>query len=181
MFVWADHQETNDQLDARYVNCLKFSIEDELNMHSVYNMEEGNQLALNVEEEKLTIRSKDRGEKGVTPFASWGGFNYDIGESSQGDKKAKDTQQDNLNQLQGRGFHRGIGYNGGKIIRYWSFRCGVYFYRGFECLNYNMQESNKGKNPSLNLVKAKNEEEEMNMKSLLVWGKLHDKEVNGDF
>ena len=37
-------------------------------------------------------------------FSSWGGFNYGIGESSQGDKKEEDTQQGNLSQARGENF-----------------------------------------------------------------------------
>ena len=35
-----DHQETDEQLATRYVNCLKFSIQDELSMHRVRSVEE---------------------------------------------------------------------------------------------------------------------------------------------
>jgi hypothetical protein len=38
------------------------------------------------------------------------------------------------------------------------FRCGVEGHRAFECPNYNMQELNQGKHPSLNLVQAENGE-----------------------
>ena len=50
--IRVDHQETNEQLVARYVNCLKFSIQDELNMHRVRNVEEVYQLALKVVEKQ---------------------------------------------------------------------------------------------------------------------------------
>ena len=46
------HEETDEQLAANYVNCLKFSIQDELSMHRVCNMEEAYQLALKVEEKQ---------------------------------------------------------------------------------------------------------------------------------
>ena len=48
--IRVDHQATNEQLAARYVNCLKFSIQDELSMHRVHNVEEAYQLALKAEE-----------------------------------------------------------------------------------------------------------------------------------
>ena len=38
--IRVDHQETDEQLAARYVNCLKFSIQDKLGMYRVCNMEE---------------------------------------------------------------------------------------------------------------------------------------------
>ena len=50
--IHVDHQETDEQLVARYVNCLKFSIHDELSMHRVRNMEEAYRLALKDEEKQ---------------------------------------------------------------------------------------------------------------------------------
>ena len=50
--IQVDHQETDEQLAARYVNCLKFSIQDELSMHRVRNVEEAYQLALKGEEKQ---------------------------------------------------------------------------------------------------------------------------------
>ena len=50
--IRVDHQETDEKLDARYVNCLKFSIQDELNMHRVHNVEDAYQLALKDEEKQ---------------------------------------------------------------------------------------------------------------------------------
>ena len=37
--IRVDHQETDEKLATRYVNYLKFSIEDEFSMHRVCNME----------------------------------------------------------------------------------------------------------------------------------------------
>ena len=48
--IHVDNQETYEKLVARYVNCLKFSIQDELSMHRVHSMEEAYQLALKAEE-----------------------------------------------------------------------------------------------------------------------------------
>ena len=47
-----DHQETDEQLAATYVNLKKNSIQDELSMHTFCNMEEAYQLALKVEEKQ---------------------------------------------------------------------------------------------------------------------------------
>jgi hypothetical protein len=148
-----DHQETDEKLVPRYVNCLKNYIQDELRMHRVRNVEEAYQLALKVEEKKNRQFSQmNRGERRGISSSSWGGFNYGRGESSQGDDKVEYTRQGNLNQLCGRGFHRGKGYGGGIGGPYVCFRCGVEGHRAFEFSNYNMKELNKGQHPSLNLV-----------------------------
>ena len=47
-----EHQEDDEQVATRYMNGLKFSIQDELNMHCVKNMEEAYQLALKAKEKK---------------------------------------------------------------------------------------------------------------------------------
>jgi hypothetical protein len=100
-----DHQETDEQLAARYVNCLKFSIQDELNMHRVQSVEEAYRLALKAEETlNRQFAQRNRGARRGTSFASHGGFNYGRGESSQGVEKAEDTRQRNPNHTRGRGF-----------------------------------------------------------------------------
>ena len=48
--IHVDHQEIDEQLVARYVNCLKFSIQAKLSMHRVHNVEEAYQLALKAQE-----------------------------------------------------------------------------------------------------------------------------------
>ena len=50
--IHVDHQETDEQLAARYMNCLKFYIRDELSMHRVRNVEEAYQLALKAKEKQ---------------------------------------------------------------------------------------------------------------------------------
>ena len=77
---------------ARYVNCLKFSIQDELSMHRVCSVEEAYQLSLK-DEEKINqqFSQRNRGAKKGTSFASRCGFNYGKGESSKGAKKEEDT------------------------------------------------------------------------------------------
>ena len=50
--ILVDHQEIDEKLVARYVNCLKFSIEDELSMLRICNVEEAYKLALKVKEKK---------------------------------------------------------------------------------------------------------------------------------
>ena len=85
-------------------------------MHRVCNVEESYQLALKVEEKQnQQFSQRNKGARKGTSSASWGGFNYGRGESSQGAEKEEDTRQGNLNQLRGRGFHRGRGYGGGRV------------------------------------------------------------------
>jgi hypothetical protein len=93
-----DHHETVEKLAIRYVNCLKFSIQDELSMHRVCSVEEAYQLSLKVEKKKRQFSKRNKGARTGTLSASWVGFNYIRGELSQGAEKAEDTQQDNMNQ-----------------------------------------------------------------------------------
>ena len=75
-------------MGERYVNCLKFSIQDELRMHRVCSIQEAYQLFLNSEEKQnWQFFQMKIGERRGTFFTSRGGFNYDKGESSQGDEK----------------------------------------------------------------------------------------------
>ena len=71
------------QLDARYVNSLKFSIQDELSMHKVHNKEEAYQLALKAKEKQnRQFVQRNRGARRGTLSHSQGSFNYGRGESS---------------------------------------------------------------------------------------------------
>ena len=47
-----EHQEDDEQMEARYINGLKFTIQDELSMHHVNSMEEAYQLALKAKEKQ---------------------------------------------------------------------------------------------------------------------------------
>ena len=97
--IRVDHQETDEKLDARYVNCLKFSIQDGLSIHRVHSMEEAYQLALKDEEKQnRQFAQRSKGARRGTSSASWGGFNYGRDESSQGAEKAEDTGEGNMNQ-----------------------------------------------------------------------------------
>lgn len=57
--------ESDDQLVARYVNELKYSLKEELMMHSLHSLEEAYQMALKVEE-KLKRSSYRKGESSKT-------------------------------------------------------------------------------------------------------------------
>ena len=103
-----EHQENTEQMAARYMNGLKFTIQDELSMHRVTSMEEAYQLALKAEEKQnrqYTQRNRG-GRRGTsTPFR--GGYNSGRGESFQGPDKNIETRQDPSNHDRGRGFQRG--------------------------------------------------------------------------
>ena len=80
---------------ARYVNGLKFSIQDELSMHHVNNMEEAYQLALKAEEKKnRKYNQRNRGGRRGTSTPFQGGSNNGLGDSFQGSKKNIDAKQD---------------------------------------------------------------------------------------
>ena len=82
--IHVDHQETDEQLVVRYVNCLKFSIQDELSMHRVHNVEEAYQLALKAQEKQnRQFAQRNRGARRGTSSSPHGSFNFLKGESSQ--------------------------------------------------------------------------------------------------
>jgi hypothetical protein len=62
--IHVDHQEIDEKLVARYMNCLKFSIQDELSMHRVHSVEEAYQLDLKVEGKKIDNFLKGIEEQG---------------------------------------------------------------------------------------------------------------------
>jgi hypothetical protein len=81
--IQVDHQENDEQLDARYVNYLKFSIQDELSMHRVCSMEEAYQLSLKAKENlNQQFSQRNRGARRGTSSTSRCCFNYGRGESS---------------------------------------------------------------------------------------------------
>ena len=158
-YICVDHQEIDEKMDARYVNCLIFSIQDELSMHRVQSVEEAYMLSIKYEEKQnRQFAQRNRGARRGTLSASQGGFNYGRGESSQGFEKAKDTRQGNFNQPRGRGSQRGRGYGGGRGRPYWCFRCGVEGHQAFYFSKYTMQYMREGQQPSLKLVQVDNEE-----------------------
>ena len=120
-----DHQETDEQLAARYVNYLKFSIKDGLSMHRVHNVEEVYELTLKAEEtQNRQFVQRNIGARSGTFSPLQGSFNYGRGEYSQGAEKVEDTQQNSPNEPRGSGFHRGRGYEAGRGRPIVFFRCG---------------------------------------------------------
>ena len=161
-----EHQENHEQMAARYVNGLKFFIQDELSMHRVSSMEEAYQLALKAEEKhNRQYNQRNRGGRrgASTPFR--GGSNNGRGENFQGFEKNIDTRQDPPNQERGRGFQRGRGYGSGRGCEnqrrpFTCFRCGEEGHRAFECSNFNMQDRNQGGPSRVNLAQANNGSEQ---------------------
>ena len=71
--IHVDHQETHEKLATRYMNYLKFFIQDELSMHRVHNLEEAYQLALKVEEKQnRQFAQRNRGARRGASSTSWG-------------------------------------------------------------------------------------------------------------
>ena len=158
--ICVDHQEANEKLAARYVNCLKFSIQDELSMHRVRNVEEAYQLALKgKEKQNRQFVQRNIGARRGTLSPSQGSFNYGRGESSQGAEKVEDSQQNNPKPPRGSGFYRGRGYDASRGRPIVCFRCSEEGHQAFEFPNYYMQEPKKGEQPRLNLAQAEDEEE----------------------
>ena len=161
-----EHQEDDEQMAARYINGLKFTIQDELSMHRVNSMEEAYQLALKAEEKQnRQYNQRNRGDRrgASTPFR--GGSNNGRGENFQSFEKNIDTRQDPPNQERGRGFQRGRGYGSGRGWEnqrrpFTCFRCGEEGHRAFECSNFNMQDRNQGGPSRVNLAQADNESEQ---------------------
>ena len=151
--ICVDHQETDEKLATRYVNCLKFSIQDGLSMHRVRNVEEAYQLALKDDEnQNRQFVQRNRGERSGTLSPLHGSFKYGRGKSSQGDEKVEDSQQNNPNPPRESGFRRGRGYNAGRGTPIVCFRCSEEGHQEFEFLNYNMQETKQGDTHILNLA-----------------------------
>ena len=84
-----DHEETDEQLVARYINCLKYTIQDELIMHMIHNMEEAYQLDLNTQEKhSRQFSQRNNRVRRSTPIPSRGGFTSGRGKLSQTTAKA---------------------------------------------------------------------------------------------
>jgi hypothetical protein len=68
--IRADHWESDDEKVARYMNGLRYDIQDEMSMMSLQNVEDAYQMALKVEEKLIQKqghkgrgRSQSRGKK----------------------------------------------------------------------------------------------------------------------
>jgi hypothetical protein len=64
--IRADHQESDDEKVARYLNGLRYDIQDELSMLTIRTVEDAYQLALK-EEEKLSRKQGQRGRGRIQP------------------------------------------------------------------------------------------------------------------
>jgi hypothetical protein len=66
--IRAGHRESDDEKVARYLNGLRYNIQDELSMVTIRTMEDAYQMALKAEE-KLSRKQSQRGEAEVSPEA----------------------------------------------------------------------------------------------------------------
>jgi hypothetical protein len=64
--IRAAHRESNDEKVARYLNGLRYEIQDELNLVTIQTVEDAYQLALKVEE-KLSHKQSQRGRRRSQP------------------------------------------------------------------------------------------------------------------
>jgi hypothetical protein len=66
--IRAGHRESDDEKVARYLNGLRYDIQDELSMVTIRTVEDAYQMALKAEE-KLSRKQSQRGEAEVSPEA----------------------------------------------------------------------------------------------------------------
>jgi uncharacterized protein YjbK len=59
--IRAGHRESNDEKVARYMNGLRYDIQDEMSMVTIRTMEDAYQMALK-DEEKLSRKQGQRGQ-----------------------------------------------------------------------------------------------------------------------
>ncbi|XP_059074805.1 uncharacterized protein LOC131874884 [Cryptomeria japonica] len=90
--------ETEEEKLVRYINGLKFSIQDELNLHTPGNVHKCYQLALKVEEnfkkkQDQNNRGKGRFQKGRGPFRGRGNNGGSQGDTNQEDSKGEGSSR----------------------------------------------------------------------------------------
>jgi hypothetical protein len=87
--IRAGHRERNDEKVARYMNGLRYEIQDELNLATIRTVEDAYQLALKVEE-KLSSRQSQRGKGRSHPKGK--SFSQDKYQKPKDDWKKSQTQ-----------------------------------------------------------------------------------------
>ena len=140
ILIRTGHAEADKEKVARYLNGLRPSIQEELNLVRMNSIEEAYQFALKVEEKlnkKFESRQNGRGRGGRSGGRSYGGRNEDpkkkdeasSSQNQRGNNSNRFQDQNNRDQ-RGRGRGQGSGRGG---FRGTCFHCGEEGHRAFEC------------------------------------------------
>jgi hypothetical protein len=149
--IRADHQESDDEKVARYLNVLRYDIQDELNMVTIKMMEDAYQMALKVEEklsrkqgQRARGRSQPRGkvvaqDKYQKPKEEWKKPQGKVERGGTSQQRQPYVEQRGKHTEQNRGYAdsntfprtRGRGRGRGGVIT--CFTCGKNGHKSYEC------------------------------------------------
>jgi hypothetical protein len=87
--IWASHRESDDEKVARYMNGLRYDIQDEMSMVTIRMVEDSYQMALKAEE-KLSQKQGQRGRGRSQPNGK--SVAQDKNQKSKEDWKKPQTQ-----------------------------------------------------------------------------------------
>jgi hypothetical protein len=148
--IRAGHRESNDEKVARYMNGLRYEIQDEINMETIRTVEDAYQLALK-SEEKLNHNQSQRGrgrsqpkgksvsqDKYQKPKDDWKKPQTQTKKGGSSQRGRYDEQREQHTEQRGgyddnNRFPRTIGRGRGRggVIR--CFTCGKNGHKSFEC------------------------------------------------
>jgi hypothetical protein len=153
--IRAGHRESNDEKVARYMNGLRYKIQDEMSMMTIRTVEDAYQMALKVEE-KLSRKQGQRGrgrsqargksvvqDRNQKPKEDWKKPQIERGGSSQKGKYAGQRRQyaDQRGEYADNNIFprtRGRGRGRGGVIK--CFTCGRVGHKSYECPDKKKEE-----------------------------------------